>query len=194
MPRLFRRLAPLLLLASSSFLGAQQVLLPIDISPDDPSNYNFIPGSSNNAAGRIKEIVVDPNDPTVVYAAAEYAGIWKSTTGAVWKGSGGNGHSTAGQMKWFQASSGLLSGLTAGGNSLAIDKSNLQRLLYATLDDAGRPAMPWGGLWVSIVSPATITNLNYPSRQGQIPLSQCKPPSSCPGRSGSEKSASVGSV
>jgi hypothetical protein len=156
----FSRFAPFVLLASASPLCGQQVLLPIDISPDDPSNYTFSPGSGNNAAGRIKEIVVDPKDPTVVYAAAEYAGIWKSTTGAVWEGSGGNGHSTAGQMKWSQASTGLLSGLTAGGTSLAIDASNTQRLLYAIIDDDGRPTTPWGGLWVSIDAATGWSHVN----------------------------------
>lgn len=143
-----RCLLPFLLTAAFPLCG-QRVLLSYDISPDDPSNY-VSSGAGNNTAGRIKALVVDPNNPTVVYAAAEYAGIWKSTTGATWEGSGGNGHSTAGKMKWFQASKGLRSGLTAGGIPLAIDKNGSQRLLYATSDDDGRPNTPSGGLWVSI--------------------------------------------
>jgi hypothetical protein len=158
MSGLSRYLSSLLLLAAASSLSAQKVLLPMDISPDDPSNYTSVSG--NNAAGRIKALVVDPNNATIVYAAAEYSGVWKSTTGAVWKGSAGNGFSTAGQMKWFQSSEGLRSGLTAGGIALAIDKSSAvkgasQRLLYATFDDDGRPATPLGGLWVSINAAAS---------------------------------------
>jgi hypothetical protein len=169
-----RYLAPFLLLAAASPLCSQQVLLPIDISPDDPSNYTST-GVGNNAAGRIKALVVDPNDPTVVYAAAEFSGIWKSTTGAVWEGSGGNGHSTAGQMKWFQASDGLGSGLTAGGIALAIDKSitvggQSQRLLYATLDDDGRPtaSAPQGGLWVSTNAATSWFHVNLCSGTANI--------------------------
>jgi hypothetical protein len=145
----------LLIPSTALLLDAQRMFVTEDISPDDPENYIANPATGNNAAGRIKALVVDPNNSTIVYAAAEFAGVWKSTTGATWVGSGGNGHSTAGAMKWFQASNGLRSGLTIGVTSLAIDKSvtvkgNSQRLLYATGDDDGRPNEPFGGLWVSV--------------------------------------------
>ena len=56
-------------------------------------------------------------------------------------------------------SKGLRSGLTVGATSLAIDKKNSKRLLYATGDDDGRPGTPLGGLWVSTNAAASWSHV-----------------------------------
>jgi hypothetical protein len=145
----------LLLLSTALGLPAQQMFVVRDISPD---GKNFTgPSNASDPGGRIKSLIVDPNNDKILYAASEFAGVWKSKTGAVWI-SGSNAHTTAPTMKWFQASNGLRSGLTVNNTSLAIDKSNSKRLLYATGDNDGRPAQALGGLWVSVDAAGTWTH------------------------------------
>ncbi len=158
---LFCKQAPLtlLLVLSTAFrLPAQQMFVVRDISPD-PNNVTSPTPNASDPGGRIKSLIVDPNNDKILYAASELAGVWKSTTGAVWI-SGPNAHTTAAGMKWFQASKGLRSGLTVNNTSLAIDNKNSKRLLYATGDDDGRPAQALGGLWVSIDAAETWTHQN----------------------------------
>ena len=62
------------ILSAALPLGAQKVFVTTDISPDS-SSYKSSGG--NNSAGRIKALVVDPNDASIVCAAAEFAGVWK---------------------------------------------------------------------------------------------------------------------
>jgi hypothetical protein len=154
-----------LTLASALPSGAQKIFITSDISPD-PDNYS--PASGSNPAGRIKSLIVDPNNDTIVYAASEFAGVWKSTTGATWVG-GSNAHSTAAAMKWFQASEGLRSGLTQSNNSLAIDKANSKRLLYATGVDDGRPTPTGAGLYISLNAAGVWTHVNLPCPSGTQP-------------------------
>lgn len=167
--RLRFRIAPLLLFLSalsSITSNAQTIFVTSDISPDS-DNFTPTPGASNSA-GRIKSLIIDPQHDTVLYAASEFAGVFKSTTGATWIG-GANPHSTASAMEWRQASEGLRSGLTQGNYSLAIDRSNTQHLLYATGDDDGRPAPVRAGLYVSLDGAGVWKHVNLPCANGNPP-------------------------
>jgi hypothetical protein len=146
-----------ILILGGTLTARAQVLKVEDISPDQ-SNFTFSKPGQSDPAGRIKSLVVDPNNDSILYAAAEFSGVWKSTTGALWVG-GPNAHSTATDLRWFQSSSGLRNGLTVNQYSLAVDKSSVaiadgkkysKRLMYATGDNDGRPGNPLGGLWVSL--------------------------------------------
>jgi uncharacterized protein (TIGR03437 family) len=105
-----------------------------DITPDFPY------GSSNWQAGRIPGMVIDPSNDSILYAAAEWTGVWKSTDGA---------------HTWHQTASSLRNGITAefAYPNLAIDDQNSQRLLYATTSKDGRgfacEGCSFGGLWVT---------------------------------------------
>jgi len=104
-----------------------------DISPD--AIFGSHETGSADPGGRIVSLVVDPTNPLILYAASEMAGIWKTVDGA---------------HHWHQASDGLRTGVPQQNNQvLAIDAANPRRLLYASQDDDGRPAFPFGGLWVS---------------------------------------------
>src|SRR5260221_7573281 len=127
-----------------------------DVSPDadfgSHETSNFDPG------GRIVSLVVDPTNPLILYAASEMAGVWKTVDGA---------------HHWKQASTGLRTGMSQNSFSLAIDKDNPRRLLYATQDDDGRPDfpgwfarpgdIPFGGLWVSDDAAATWQHVVLPN-------------------------------
>jgi hypothetical protein len=111
-----------------------------DVSP----NYSFgHDATSVDPAGRVLSLVSEngSDGKTILYAAAEYSGIWKSDDGG---------------QSWHYQSDGLKSGLTQNHTSLAIDprgktsdSGGSTRLLYATGNDDGRPGNPYGGLWVS---------------------------------------------
>jgi hypothetical protein len=150
-------LAFLLVLSVAPVLLAQKVFLTYDVSPDG-SNFTGFSGA-NDPAGRIKSLIVDPTDDKILYAASEFGGVWKSTTGVTWV-SGANGHTTAPDMKRVQASTGLRRGLTMNQTSLAIDKSHHEHLLYATGEDDGRPTQSLGGLWVSLDAAGTWIHQN----------------------------------
>jgi hypothetical protein len=103
-------------------------------------------------------VIVDPNHDNVLYAASEWAGIWKSTDRA---------------QSWQQTSAGLRSGLTAElPNVLAIDPGNSQHLLYATQEVDGRIPFPctsdpthlcnFGGLYYSIDGAASWHHVELP--------------------------------
>jgi hypothetical protein len=111
-----------------------------DVAP----NYSFgHAATSVDPAGRVLSLVSEAaaDGKTILYAAAEFSGIWKSEDGG---------------KSWKYSSVGLKSGLTQNHTSLAIDprgksseSGGTTRLLYATGDDDGRPNNPYGGLWVS---------------------------------------------
>jgi hypothetical protein len=121
----------------------------VDVSPDFP--YGTTALESFNMDGRIVGLALDPNNNSILYAASEWSGVWKSVDGA---------------HTWVQTSHGLRNGLTrefyfAGREngvwaypSLAVDATNSQRLLYATTSKDGRvtgcEGCQFGGLWVSI--------------------------------------------
>lgn len=104
-----------------------------DVSPDAPYG-DFSVAYNVDQTGRVYSVVLDPRDPSILYAASELAGVWKSRDGA---------------KTWRQSGVGLRSGVSTSDLSLAVDSQNTQRLLYATQDDDGRPGNPYGGLWVS---------------------------------------------
>ena len=120
-----------LLQASVFPLHAQ--ITTTDVSPDFPFGAKL-----TNMDGRIPGIVLDPNNNSIAYAAAEWTGVWKSTDGA---------HS------WYQSSTGLRNGITQeyAYPNLAIDAANSRRLLYASTSKDGRvcPGCDFNGLWVS---------------------------------------------
>ncbi len=134
-----------------------QILKITDVSPDQ-STFSYAVPALSTPAGRMKSLVIDPNNDAILYAGAEFSGVWKSTTG--FKSGGPNfGADDATKMTWFQSSNGLRNGLTQNQYSLAVDPSVTgadsdghkysKRLLYASSSDDGRPGRPYGGLWVS---------------------------------------------
>lgn len=146
-----------LLILGAAMAAYGQPLATKDVSPDQ-SVFFYAKQGDSDPAGRIKSMVIDPNNDSILYAAAEFSGVWKSTTAFL--NLGPNGASgQAGNLKWIQSSKGLRNGLTANQYSLAVDQSVTgsadgqpysKRLLYATGDRDGRPGNPGAGLWVSI--------------------------------------------
>jgi hypothetical protein len=63
-----------------------------DVSPDFPFGSPKV-----NMDGRIPTVLIDPSNDSILYAAAEWTGVWKSTDGG---------------QNWEQASRGLRNGLT----------------------------------------------------------------------------------
>ncbi len=104
-----------------------------DVSPD--SAFGDPASGGTDPAGRIMVLAIDPTNDSILYAASENAGIWKSEDA---------GHT------WHQWSAGLRTGMTQNDRSLAIDAGG-KRLLYATQDDDGRPSQQFGGLWVWVL-------------------------------------------
>src|SRR5215831_4184193 len=121
-------------------------LQTFDISPDFPFG-----ASSTDLDGRIPGLVIDPFNKSVLYAAGEWTGIWKSTDGA---------------RTWRQSSNGLRNGITQeyAWPNLAIDANNPQRLLYATTSKDGRgfncEGCSFGGLWISVDAAASWQHVN----------------------------------
>ena len=94
-----------------------------DVSP----NATF--GSTSTGedpSGRIMSLAIDPSNNSILYAASQMAGVWKSVDGG---------------RNWKQASAGLRAGNTQNNYSLAVDFVNPQHLLYAAMDDDGRNAI-----------------------------------------------------
>ena len=133
----------------------------VDVSPDFPFGAPNI-----NMDGRIMGMVLDPGNNSVVYAAGEWTGVWKSVDGA---------------HTWVQSSHGLRNGITQELNgilpllsaypNLAIDATNSQRLLYATTSNDGRaiscPRCQFGGLWISVDGAASWQHANLCSVNSQ---------------------------
>lgn len=147
----------ILLILGGTLAAHGQVLKTIDVSPDQSTFTYNVPGLID-PAGRIKSLIIDPNNDAILYAGAEISGVWKSTAGFLVAGPN-FGANDAGKMKWFQSSNGLRNGVTMNQYSLAIDPSvqgvdakgrkYSKRLLYASGNNDGRPGNPDAGLWVS---------------------------------------------
>ncbi|PYT08635.1 MAG: hypothetical protein DMF60_04360, partial [Acidobacteria bacterium] len=95
---------------------------------------------------------------SILYAASQMAGVWKSVDGG---------------RNWKQAGAGLRAGNTQNNYSLAVDFVNPQHLLYAAMDDDGRNAIScpenvvevecnYGGLWVSDTGAASWVHVDLP--------------------------------
>jgi hypothetical protein len=169
---ILRRLSPLvalvLLFASGGVLLGRPgptVFVSQDVSPDLPFGFHSLGEQHGVTGGRVNGIAVDPSNDQVVYAASEWAGIWKSVDGA---------------RTWVQSSSGLRSGVAGKGSGpvLAVDDQDSQRLLFSTQVKDGRPMTPctttqhqcghFGGLWVSTDAAASwrradLPNCSYPT-------------------------------
>ena len=117
-----------------------------DVSPDFPFGAPNI-----NMDGRITGLVLDPNNNSIIYAAGEWTGVWKSLDGA---------------HTWRQASTGMRNGITKEDAypNLAIDAGNSERLLYASTSKDGRgfscEGCQFGGLWVSTNAAASWQHVN----------------------------------
>ena len=139
-----------LLIIAGTLVAHGQVLKTQDISPD-ASDYIF--ANAGDPGGRVNSLVIDPNHNDVLYAASEFAGVWKSTSGV--KSKLNKSLQSVPTVEWFHSSKGLRNGMTVNQYSLAVDQANSNRLLYASGDNDGRPptaagAHPLGGLWVSL--------------------------------------------
>ena len=128
----------------------------VDVSPDFPFGTQI--SYPYNMDGRIPSMVLDPSNNSVVYAAGEWTGVWKSVDGA---------------HTWLQSSHGLRNGITQefAYPNLAIDATNSQRLLYATSSKDGRgftcEGCQFGGLWVSVDGAASWQHANLCSVNSQ---------------------------
>ncbi|HEY6180587.1 MAG TPA: hypothetical protein VIX73_39365, partial [Kofleriaceae bacterium] len=116
-----------------------------DLSPS--ALYRSASADGSDPAGRVLTVVVDPVTPTTLYAASEFAGVWKTTNAA---------------QTWTQASRGLtMSELAEPGGMtpvLAIDERNPRRLALAAGHDDFRDtrhAATSRGIWVSTDGAAT---------------------------------------
>jgi len=132
--------------------GLAQIMVT-DISPDLPFGVcdpTFGPCFSTTG-GRLEGLAIDPSNDSVLYAASEWAGVWKTTDGA---------------HTWTQSGNGLRSGISVpwynGGASIAVDSVNSQRLLYAEEDKDARTSASLGGLWVSIDGAANWSHVTLP--------------------------------
>jgi hypothetical protein len=47
-----------------------------DVSPDKP--YGYQGNGQDDPAGRIMSLAIDPTNDSILYAASENAGVWKS--------------------------------------------------------------------------------------------------------------------
>jgi hypothetical protein len=163
-----------------AFCGASRAQLTVtDISPD--AAFGTVLANGLAPSGRVNGIVVDPTNASILYAATEFVGVWKSVD--------------RGQT-WSPSSQGLRSGFTqeigatvtvnntaanstyyniVGRQVLAIDAANPARLLYATQPVDGRIPFPctgdptkqcnFGGLWVSVDAAATWKHVEFPNCQ-----------------------------
>ena len=134
------------------------VLVVTDVSPDSSFGSPSFGVTHGVTSGRVNGIAADPAVDAVLYAASEWAGVWKSTDGA---------------NSWTQTSYGLRSGATAKGAGpvLAVEAYS-QRLLYITQSKDGRPSKPcsitdyqcgyFGGLWVSSDAAASWQHVEPP--------------------------------
>src|SRR5712691_470865 len=111
-------------------VARQPTLKVTDVSPDAAFGSQF---SGDAPMGRVVSLVIDPSNDSVLYAATETAGVWKTTDG---------GHS------WRQASNGIRNGIPSTWLTLAIDENDPRRLLFASMDDDGR-VVPDPNLWAS---------------------------------------------
>jgi hypothetical protein len=140
-------------LALPGGLGWGQAIVTTDVSPD----FGYA-AANQNLDGRIPGMVIDPNNNSVMYAAGEWSGVWKSTNGA---------------QSWALSSSGLRNGITQqfAYPNLTIDATNSQRLLYATTSKDGRgltcEGCQFGGLWVSVNAAQTWQHVNLCSTKQQ---------------------------
>ena len=120
-----------------------------DISPDSEfgANPQWIEKS-----GPVSNIVADPKDPNVVYVAAWYAGVWKSTDGA---------------RTWKPANRGLATpfAFRSTNRALAIDDKDSQRLLFAAEPEDLRTTK-LGGLWFSPDAAGHWLHVDLPSCPG----------------------------
>ena len=121
------------------------VLITKDVSPDSPFGTPFFDEKHGTTSGRVNGIAVDPSNDLVVYAASEWAGVWRSIDGG---------------QSWAQSSEGLRSGNTVSGvGPVVASEGYSPRVLYITQPKDGRPSSPctvtqnqcghFGGLWAS---------------------------------------------
>jgi len=146
------RLVPLTAITLLVIVNGIPIRAQVDISPT--AHFKELLSSGGHAkSGRINGIVVDPFNPDVLYAASEWAGVWKSEDAA---------------HTWSQSSNGLRNGITqeTGGYGrpvLAIDSLNSKRILYATqLQDGRVPSGTFGGLWVTTDAAGTWSHVSLP--------------------------------
>lgn len=124
-----------------------------DISPDLPFGVCDPTFGScfSTPGGRLEGLAIDPTNDSILYAATEWAGVWKTTNGG---------------QTWSQSGKGLRSGISSpwynGGSTIAVDSTNPQRLLYAVQDKDARTGASAGGLWVSIDGAATWSHVSLP--------------------------------
>jgi hypothetical protein len=133
----------LIAIAAAAAGAAPAGIVVRDVSPEARSQT----GDGRSPAGKMMAIVADPVDPRNVYAASQWAGVWRSTDAG---------------RSWAQASRFLATGSTSSRarHALAIDDLNPARLVYLTPDDDMRPDTPppgpppnpahrGRGLWIS---------------------------------------------
>jgi hypothetical protein len=149
------------------FCGTSRAQLTVtDVSPD--AAFATVLENGNSPSGRVDGIVIDPTNDSILYAATEWVGVWKSVDGG---------------RTWNPSSQGLRSGITQellgapnpGRPILAIDVANPARLLYATEPVDGRVPFPcssdpatqcnFGGLWISVDAAATWKHVEFPNCQ-----------------------------
>ncbi len=151
----FHVLALAFLLTALSLPGLAQFGVA-DVSPDRPfgtyANGLGPLGAYSTPSGRVVGLAIDPTNDSVLYAASEFAGVWKSSDAA---------------HTWVQSSFGMRSGIAVqgwnGGSVVAVDALNSQRLLFAVQDKDGRTeTASQGGLWVSVNGAATWQHVVLP--------------------------------
>ena len=139
---------------AADYLRAQQAVREYAASQAKSSNLQFIEMGPDNFAGRVRSVVLDPNNPNIIWTGGVTGGLWRSNDGAnTWQRISsldqslvissiailGNGHIFVGTGSTFDSPNGS-GGSGSIGNGLyrSVDNGQSWELVIG-------PSQPWSG-------------------------------------------------